>query len=274
MTPKKIFISADIEGVACISAPAETDIGAGAEYTPFQRQMTNEVAGACDGAFGAGASEILVKDGHGTARNIDPHALTTPADRRLRLIRGWSGHPFKMVQGLDDSFAAAVFVGFHSGAGSGGNPLSHTVSGSRFAQIELNGEAASEFAIYAMAAATVGIPVVFLSGDAALCAHATRRIPGIETVSVLEGFGASAASMLPDEAVRRIRDGVRRAVADIRTAPLAVPPDFHFRITFVKPFDAYARSFYPGATLASDTDVVLETTRFFDVLTFLTFATR
>jgi len=81
-----------------------------------------------------------------------------------------------MVQGLDASFAGAAFVGYHSAAGSNGNPLAHTFSGS-FARVELNGVTASEFVIYAYAAASVGVPVVFLSGDKVLCEEAQAAMP-------------------------------------------------------------------------------------------------
>ncbi len=270
----KLYISVDIEGVACVAAPAETDRTATADYAPFREQMTAEAAAACAGAFAGGAITVVVKDAHGTARNLDPHRLATPHDKAVQLIRGWSGHPFKMVQGIDRSFDAAAFVGFHSAAGSGGSPLAHTISGRMFSRIELNGEVASEFLLYGLAAASVGVPVVFLSGDRALCDDASRRITGLVTVPVLEGFGASCQSMLPDRAVRSIEDGMRRAVGGPRPAPMPMPDSFVLRVAFAKPFDAYARSFFPGVRLASDTDVVLETDRYFDVLTFLAFAAR
>jgi hypothetical protein len=33
-----------------------------------------------------------------------------------------------MVEGLDESFDAALFIGYHARASSGGNPLAHTMS--------------------------------------------------------------------------------------------------------------------------------------------------
>lgn len=74
--------------------------------------------------------------------------------------------------GLDtDRFEAVAFTGYHSGAGCSGNPLSHTMH--RFVEeIRLNGESVSEFVINALIAAYYHIPVVFLSGDKALCEYA------------------------------------------------------------------------------------------------------
>lgn len=275
---KKLFISADIEGVACISAPVEVDKAHPAEYAPFQRQMTAEVAAACAGAWAAGVESILIKDAHWTARNIDPHELVAPAGKDLQLIRGWSGHPFAMVQGLDDSFDAVAFIGYHAAGGQGGNPLAHTVSSRAFARVELNGRTASECLIYAYAAASVGVPLVFLSGDRQLCEEASGLIDGLQTVATLQGSGASVQSILPAEAVQRIEAGVQEAVERAAlgrpVAPLALPEAFEFKLCFNRASDAYARSFFPHVRQVSDNELVLETRRYFDVLTFLWFAAQ
>ena len=271
---KKLFVSADIEGVACISAPVEVDKAHQAEYAPFRDQMTAEVAAACSGAYAAGVEAIVVKDAHWTARNIDPHKLSAPSGKSLQLIRGWSGHPFAMVQGIDKTFDGAAFIGYHSAGGCGGNPLAHTVSSRAFARVELNGAVASEFLIYAYAAASVGVPLVFLSGDKQLCDEASRTIDGLQTVATLEGFGASVLSLLPADAVRLIAAGVQRAVSGPASAPLKLPSDFAFKLTFNKATDAYAKSFFPQAKMVSDTELLLETRNYFDVLTFLWFAAQ
>ncbi|MCA0243039.1 MAG: M55 family metallopeptidase [Proteobacteria bacterium] len=270
----KVYVSVDIEGVACVAAPSETDIGQPAEYGPFREQMSREAAAACEAAFAAGADAVVVKDAHATGRNIDPRLLQTPQGRQLELIRGWSGHPFAMVQGLDDSFDAVVFVGFHSAAGSDGSPLAHTVNGRLFTAVRLNGEPASEFRLYAMAAASVGVPVVFVSGDDALCGEARRLIEGIGAVAVLQGSGQSVRSVLPGEATRRIREGVERAITSPCTSRIDVPPRLSFVLEFAKAADAYARSFYPGVQQISPRELQLDTNRLMDVLTFLRFAAR
>jgi D-amino peptidase len=215
-----------------------------------------------------------VKDAHWTGRNIDPHQLTAPHGKSLQLIRGWSGHPFAMVQGIDASFSAAAFIGYHSTAGSGGNPLAHTLSGRAFAGVELNGAPASEFRLYALAAASVGVPVAFLSGDQALCDEAAAFIDGIVTVATLQGFGASVQSILPADAVRLIEAGVQRALSRPLPPLLALPRDFHLKLRFAKPADAYAKSFFPQARQVSGTELQFETVNYFEVLTFLWFAAQ
>ena len=89
----KVYISADIEGVTGTSHWDEADKKS-SDFSEFQEQMTAEVIAACEGALQAGATEMLVKDAHDTARNI----IASKLPQEVSLIRGWSGHPFKMVQ--------------------------------------------------------------------------------------------------------------------------------------------------------------------------------
>ena len=119
----KVFISADIEGTAGITNWDEARKPL-ADYPEHRQQMTREVLAACDGANAAGAREILIKDAHATGRNI----LQADLPENARLVRGWSGHPMSMVQELDKSFDAALFIGYHSKAGDETNPLAHTLT--------------------------------------------------------------------------------------------------------------------------------------------------
>ena len=148
----KIFISADIEGIAGITSWEEADPHK-SQYRPFQERMTEEVKAACLGALDAGAKEIWVRDAHWFARNL----LHERLPREVRLIRGWSRHPYMMVQEIDPSFEAAAFIGYHSEGGSGANPLAHTLTDSVFQSIRINGQPVAEFHLYAGAAALEGV---------------------------------------------------------------------------------------------------------------------
>ena len=97
----KLFISADIEGCAGVALTDETHKKESV-YQRFAEEMTEEVVAACEAAHEAGADEIVVKDGHGDASNIDP--LKMP--EYVTLIRGKSGHPYNMMYGIDDSYDA------------------------------------------------------------------------------------------------------------------------------------------------------------------------
>ena len=151
----KIYISVDMEGITGVSHWDEVDHNK-PSYSYFQEQMSKEVAAACEGAFLAGAKEIFVKDAHYSARNIIPSFLP----KNVKIIRGWSGHPSSMVQELNSKFDALLMVGYHSKAGSGGNPLAHTLSSSKIERIILNDRPASELLLHGTIASKYHVPLV------------------------------------------------------------------------------------------------------------------
>ena len=263
----KVYISADIEGITGVTHWDETHLDK-QEYLAFQEQMTAEVAAACEGAIRAGATEIWVKDAHGSGRNI----LASRLPQEVRLIRGWSGHPFVMMQQLDKSFSGAVLIGYHSAAGAAGNPLSHTMTTSLF-EIAINGQPASEFLINAYTAGLVRVPVVFISGDKGICEAASRFIPEIGAVAVKEGTGKSTTNLHPAVAADRIRLGVAESLAgDTGRCQVQLPGRFQVEVRYKDHFNAYRASFYPGMRQTGDCTVQFETDSYFDVLRMIQFA--
>lgn len=263
----KIYISADIEGITGIAHWDEAEKEKPA-YSEFAKQMTNEVKAACEGATAAGAREIWVKDAHDSGRNI----LAAELPQNIRLVRGWSNHPFSMVQELNNSFNALIMIGYHSPAGSDHNPLSHTLS-LDVTYVKINGIVASEFLIHGYAAATLGVPVVFVSGDEGICNEAIGANTNISTVSVNWGVGDSSISIHPQLAVKLIRDSVQAALTkDVKRCMLKLPAHFNVEIGFKTHQKAYRASFYPGMTLTSATTVMFKTDTYFEVLRMLLFA--
>src|SRR5262245_14907585 len=249
----KVYISADIEGVAGITHWDEADKSHDT-YPEFREEMTNEVVAACEGAVAAGAREILIKDAHGSGRNIIAARLPDCA----RLIRGWSGHPFCMVQEIDRSFDAAMFIGYHSKAGAEGNPLAHTLT-LDVSHIELNGKRMSEFVMHSYAAALVGVPVVFLSGDKGICADARAFNKGFGTVVTSEGKGRSTISIPPLLAASRICEGVTAALSgNLAACKVKLPKQFRLDVAYATPTEAYRNSWYPGAKHAGRRTVRLQ----------------
>lgn len=266
----KVFISADIEGVAGITAPDE----ANPEHRDtryFQEQMTLEVKAACEGAVAAGAKEILVKDAHWTGRNVNPRALP----REAKILRGWTGHPFSMMAELDQTFAASLMVGYHARAGSAGNPLAHTMSGRVVAMMRINEQPASEFLLNTLTSTMVGVPVVFLSGDEALCAEVKAYNSHIATVAALKGIGQGTISPHPDLVVQAIREGVEAALRkDQKKAMRPLPERFSVELDYKQPREAYGKSFYPGAKLVGDFTVRYESRDYFDILRMIQFCVK
>lgn len=262
----KVYISADIEGIAGIGHWDEATLGE-QNYDIFQEQMTREVVAACEGAITAGATEIIVKDAHDTGRNLDPYQLPHP----VQLIRGWSGHPYSMVQELDSSFAALILIGYHSPSGSAGNPLAHTLS-EKLNQILLNGQPTTEFHLMAMTGAYEKVPIVFVSGDSSLCEAVKAYDVNINIVSTKKGIGESVWGIHPEEAIKLIETGVEQALQQpLSTQVKSLPEHFQLEVQYKHPPDAYQNSFYPGAKLQREQSVIFETNDWFEVIRALQF---
>ena len=263
----KVFISADIEGVSGTTTWSEASKSS-AGYREFQRQMTREVTAACEGALAAGATDILIKDAHGDAGNL----LHADLPRQARLVRGWSGHPFAMVQELDDSFAAVMMVGYHARAGADGNPLAHTLSSRQVHRIFLNDRPASEFYFHYLAAGLVGVPVIMLTGDATICHEVNETDAAILTAAVRDASGASTINLHPDAACDLVRETAGAAMRARSEIAAATPPEgATLRIVFKEQQQAYYKSWYPGATLEEPYTVSFTATDYFDILRALIF---
>lgn len=262
----KVFISADIEGTAGICHWDEAE-RTHPDWAEFRALMTAEVLAACEGARAAGATEVVIKDAHDSGRNLMIDRLPD----YTRVIRNWSGHPDAMMFGLDRSFAAAVYTGYHSKAGTEANPLAHT-SNLKISRLLLNGEVASEFTVNALCAALYGVPSVFIAGDAGICADATAMVPGMATVETLEGAGPATNSIAPARSCRLIREGVEAALrGNLGGLVPDVSGPWEVVVEFVNPVNAYQSSWYPGARAHGPRAVAFAAPAFFDILRALRF---
>lgn len=263
---KKIFISSDIEGTCGIAHWDETDREK-ADYARFSAQMTNEVAAACNGALRGGAEELLVRDAHDSARNINPAMLPEEA----RIFRGWAREPYSMMSGVDESFSGVFFTGYHSAVGWSGNPLSHTMN-LQNTSILVNGEVMSELMMNSMTAAMNGVPVLMVTGDRMLCDWFHTKVPEAFTVPVNEGFGDGCISIHPNKAVRLIQETAQKAMTlDGSRCLYPMPDHFTVDVTFRLHQKARSASWYPGAVQVNDRTVRFEADDWMKVLTFFHF---
>ncbi|HWQ30021.1 MAG TPA: M55 family metallopeptidase [Negativicutes bacterium] len=262
----KVFISADIEGITPTIKWDECNMEK-RFYPTYAEQMTKEVVAACEGAISAGADEILIKDAHNGACNIDITQLPECAS----LIRGWSGHPYSMVYGVDNTFDAAMFIGYHSAAGRDGNPLSHTMSTDPL-YIKINGEYASEFMLYSYAAALEGVPTVFLAGDKMLCEDGKKLHPGLHTVAVKEGVGASVKCLSTAKSLKLIKENVEKSLKqDLSNAKISLPKSYSVEICFKEHTYANKMSYYPGMKKTGSNTILFESNDYFEVLRMVNF---
>lgn len=264
---KKVFISADIEGISFCVTSESTKPG-GHEYERCRREMTNEVLAAAEGAREAGADLVVIKDAHGCALNIYPEEMP----EYVQLIRGWLFEPKAMIEGLDESFSCAMFVGYHSAAGQEGNSRSHTLSGRVVQRISVNGVPCSEFLIYSWLASYYKVPTVLLTGDRALCESSAPMHPKLFTVSAKEAVGDQTLCYSPSLVCSQIRDAARQAVSqNLENALCTLPEHFSVEIDFHDHSLAARKSFYPGMVRSSAKVLRFETDDWYEVCRMLCF---
>ena len=211
----KVFLSTDMEGTAGI-VDWEQCVGDGPQAAAGRRLLLAEVNAAIDGAVAGGATEIVVNDSHSTMRNLPPAELAG----RASYISG-SHKPLYMMQGLDDSFDAVMFISYHGSIGAPAG-LSHTYNPRAVAEVRVDGAVTGEAGINALVAAHYGVPVVLVTGDDCACEETASLLPGVTQAVVKEHVSRLAAhSLHPDAACELIRE---RAQAAMRGAAAAAAP--------------------------------------------------
>jgi D-amino peptidase len=242
----KVYISCDLDGVCGVVDRDQLFDSAGADYRHACRLLTAEVNAAVEGALAAGAGEVVVNDGHYRMRNIIPDEL----HMRARLIAG-RFKPGFMVQGLDESFGVALFVGYHAAVGVAEGTLNHTYHAY---ELRLNDLICSEGTINAAVAGHFGVPVGLVTGDTAAVESLREQLgPGLRGVAVKEGITRLAARHLMSvpEARKAITlqsaEAVRDALEGRSPQPLKLDTPITMRLTFKETLYADASALLPGA---------------------------
>lgn len=212
MKKLKIMIGVDFEGVTDVVTFDEI-------YNdhPFfnrnSRQLTAEVNAAIEGALAAGATEIVVRDGHGGNQNCDPQLLHPAA---LYANGRKPGTPETMVIGIDRSYDALMFIGAHAMAGKKNGVLSHTMS-RKVLDYKINGISMGECPYNALYAGLFGVPVILITGDDVTAEETAGFFGNIASVTTKQAIGRTAAlNRHPAQVCREIREKAEQAVAFLR----------------------------------------------------------
>ena len=222
MDKKRLYISADIEGVAGV-ATMEHLTPKGFEYNQAREWMTAEVVAAADAAFDSGIDEIVVSDSHGNGQSL----LLEKLPDNMQVVRSWP-RPLSMMEGVDvGDYVGAMLIGYHSGASDMRGVLAHTLHGGAISEVRLNGQVASETVISAATAAHFGVPVIMVSGCDAYIEHAQSVLEGVEGVVTKWSISRTSARMLkPSLAQAAIGEGVKAALSRLDSfspKPIAGP---------------------------------------------------
>jgi D-amino peptidase len=270
----KVYISCDLDGVCGVVDRDQLFDSASADYRHACHLLTAEVNAAVSGALAAGATDVVVNDGHYRMRNLVPDELHP----RARLIAG-RFKPGFMVEGLDSSFGVALFVGYHAAVGVADGTLNHTYHAY---ELRLNDLVCSEGTINAAVAGHYGVPVGLVTGDTATITTLRAQLgEGLRGVAVKEGITRLAARHLMSvhEAREAIESEAEQAVRDAAEgrspAPLDLGSPVTMRLTFKETVYADGAAMLHGAerldgrTLQWRFDNVLDAYRTFVVTYYL-----
>ncbi|MDD3927448.1 MAG: M55 family metallopeptidase [bacterium] len=207
----KIYISTDMEGISGVVIPEQVSPHRnGADYECARHLLAGDINAAVEGALKAGAEEITVMDGHGGGYNFLIEELRPGA----RYITG-PGR-LESYPGLDGSFDAVLLLGYHAMAGTRAAVLDHTSSASRWYRYSVNGIEMGEVGQAALIAGHYDVPVVFVSGDKAVCDEARSLLGDIEVAVVKEAFTRTCANLLSLPTARQlITEQVARSLSNI-----------------------------------------------------------
>lgn len=225
----KVYISADMEGVVGAVTGAQLS-PSGFEYEKFREYMTEEVLAAIRGARAAGATEFLVSDSHGNGQNL----LIEKFPKDIHIVRSWP-RPLGMMGGLDESFDAAIYIGFHTSTSNPEGVRAHTMSSATLTDVRLNGTSVSEAGFNAAIAGQFGVPIVMVSGDDAIIAE-TKSYVGDDVEGAIVKWAKSfhsARTLTPEAGYDVIESAARRAIERVDSfEPMRLEGDIEMEISF------------------------------------------
>lgn len=224
-----VYIAADMEGVAGVFLPEQLSRGTW-EYAEARHLLTAEVNAAIAGAFDGGATEVIVKDAHGSGFNL----VLEDVDARARVVHGASA-PARFA-GLNEDTAGLILLAYHARAGTEAAVCDHTMSTATWGRLELCGVEVGEVGLDAAEAGRFDVPVIMVSGDDKLCRETTDLLgEDVVVCEVKVGLARhSALTLSPKTARARIREAAQRAVSRRpRPAPYRPTPPYVARLTYV-----------------------------------------
>jgi len=224
----RVYISADMEGVAGVVTGEQLG-PSGFEYSRFREFLTEEVLAAIAGARDAGADSFVVSDSHGNGQNL----LIERFPQDVRIVRSWP-RPLMMMEGIDESFDAAIFLGYHTASTNAAGVRAHTMSSARLTSVAVNGEEVSEAFLNAAIAGHFGVPVVLVTGDDATVEETRSLLGGLRGATVKKAIGFhSAITLTPTAACELIREAARAALEELASfAPFTVEGPIALEIAF------------------------------------------
>lgn len=265
----KIYISADLEGVVGVVTGDQLGPG-GFEYERFRKFMTAEVNACIEAAREVGATEILVSDSHGNGENLLIEKL--PDD--VMVVRSWP-RVLGMMEGIDDSFDGAVFLGYHASTDSKQGVRAHTMSSANITSVKINNIAMSEAGINALIAGHFNVPIILITGDDAAVKETQTLIGDVEGAVVKWAYSFhSAKTLTPNASYALIREKTKTAINRInefKPYKLKGPLTLDLSLKNYRPVELL--EYYPGAERISSHTIRIVAKDIVEISKFLRFVT-
>ena len=240
-SPIKIFISVDMEGIGGIGTTEMTRSN-GKDYQLGRKLMTAEVNAVVSAIIKFNNdAEILVNDSHGDMQNLNHQEL----DPRVIYIQG-NKKPFGMVQGLDESYDAAIFIGYHARAGTAKGFLAHTGSGA-VKGLWLNGREVGEGGLNTYFSGEMNVPVILAAGDDVFTKQFGNLVD-CELVATKNAVTAQVAKLKHGTIVEReLFDATTRALKNRKSKkPIKLKTPVEIKLKFSTPTHAEILQAIPG----------------------------
>ena len=210
----KIYIFADLEGISGI-ANSEYINGNPHFVELARRYMAEDINSCVEGCFEAGATEVIVRDGHSNGTNLDPHMI----DPRATLIQGAApyGVRFPDIEGAN----GLILLGYHAMAGTEGALLEHSYNSTKIQNLWLNDRRVGEIGLDAAIASEHKVPVLMVSGDDKACQEAVLWIPNVRACQVKKSYDTQGTRlMIPSAAHAMIKEYTIEAIKHRRRSKL------------------------------------------------------
>lgn len=254
----KVFIVSD-HGIGSVVSDLQAVPGR-AQYPIYRHLMTEEVNAAINGALAAGATEIMVADSHSHMQNIKVEELNPVA----KLVRG-GPRPLCMMEGIDKSFDAVIFIGGHARTGTRYAVREHSF-GHDYLNIWVNDVLINEFIFNSMIAGYFNVPVVLATGDEAFTHQMKDFLPDIETVTVMTGIGQGAITIHPSKSRALIEEKTTEALNKLSSfKSVKLTPPYTLKIEFAHVHLAELVSWIPGVRLEDDRTISFTSEDFLQV---------
>lgn len=256
----KIFISLDMEGISGLTYWKEKD-------EKIEKFMTDEVLAVIDGIKDFEKNvEIVLCDSHSYGRNLD-------IKRIYEDVKIISGYPreFYMISGIDESFDAGIFIGYHAPVGSLNGEMDHTYSSSTIFEVKINGFNVGEAEINGAFLGEYNIPVVLISGDDKLKKFSSTFFPQTTFVVTKESLGRFSAKLYHPEFVHKIlREETKNSLKNVKNIkPLRFEKPINIEITFINTLMAEFASLIPNSKRLDGRRVFYESNSYKEIYNFL-----